>query len=51
MGYGITKGVSERCIAKLLLTSLGQIERKILFLKHVNSFATIQILIKFMTGI
>ena len=40
MGYRITEGVSERCIVRLLLTSLGWIERKILSLEHVNSFAT-----------
>ena len=44
-------GLSERCIARLLLTSLGQIERKIFLLEHVNSFATIQIHTKVMTGI
>ena len=39
MGYRIAKGVSERCIARLLLTSPGWIEQKILLLEHVNSFA------------
>ena len=51
MGYHIVKGVSERCIARLLLTSPGWIEQKILLLEHVNSFAIMQILIKVMTGI
>ena len=51
MGYCIAKGVSERCIARLLLTSLGWIEQKILLLEHVNSFITMQIHIKIMTGI
>ena len=51
MGYCIVKGVSERCIAMLLLTYPGQIEQKILLLEHVNSFATMQIHIKIMTGI
>ena len=49
MSYCIAKGVSERCIVRLLLTSLGQIEQKILLLEHVNSFATMQIHIKIMT--
>ena len=40
IGCRIMKGVSERCIARLLLTSLGQIEQKILLLEHVNSFPT-----------
>ena len=40
MGYHIVKGVSERCIARLLLTSPGWIEQKILLLEHVNYFAT-----------
>ena len=51
MGYHIVKGVSERCIARLLLTSPGWIERKILLFEHVNSFAIMQILIKVMIGI
>ena len=51
MGYRITKGVSEQCIVRLHLTSLGQIEQKILLLEHVNSFATEKILTKVMTGI
>ena len=51
MGCRIMKGVSERCIARLLLTSPGQIEQKILLLEHVNSFATKKILTKVMTGI
>ena len=42
MGYRIVKGVSKRCIARLLLTSPGQIEQKILLLEHVNYFATIR---------
>ena len=40
MGYRIVKGVSKRCIARLLLTSPGRIEQKILLLEHVNYFAT-----------
>ena len=51
IGYCIMKGVSERCIARLLLTSLGQIEQTILLLEHVNYFTTMQIHIKIMTGI
>ena len=51
MGYHIAKGVCERCTARLLLTSPGQIEQKILLLEHVNYFATMQIHIKVMTGI
>ena len=51
MGCHITKGVTERCVARLRLTSPGRIERKILLLEHVNSFATKKILTKVMTGI
>ena len=51
MGYHIAKGVPERCIAMLLLTSPGRIEQKILLLEHVNSFATMWIHTKVMTGI
>ena len=51
MGCHIMKGVSEQCIVRLLLTSLGQIEQKILLLEHVNSFTTKKILTKVMTGI
>ena len=51
MGYRITKGVSKQCIVRLCLTSPGWIERKILLLEHVNSFATKKILTKIMTGI
>ena len=51
MGYCIAKGVSERCIVRLLLTFPGRIEQKILLLEHVNSFATMRIHIKVMTGI
>ena len=51
MGYHITKGLSERCIARVHLTSLGWIEQKILLLEHVNSFTTKKILTKVMTGI
>ena len=51
MGCCIVKGVSEQCIARLLLTSLEQIEQKILLLEHVNSFTTNKILTKVMTGI
>ena len=40
MGYCIVKGVSERYIVRLLLTSPGRIERKILLLEHVSYFAT-----------
>ena len=35
----ITKGVTERCTARLRLTFPGWIEQKILLLEHVNSFA------------
>ena len=51
IGCGIAKGGTERCIARLLLTSLGLIEQKILLLEHVNCFATVQICTKVMTGI
>ena len=51
MGCCIVKGVSERCILRLLLTSPGLIEQKILLLEHVNSFTTNKILTKVMTGI
>ena len=51
MGWHIMKGVFERCIVRLLLTSQGQIEQKIILLEHVNSFTTNKILIKIMTGI
>ena len=51
MGCHIAKGVSKRCVSRLLLTSLGQIEQKILLLEHVNYFATKKFLIKVMTGI
>ena len=51
MGYCIVKGVSKMCIARLLLTSPRQIEQKFLLLEHVNSFATMRIHIKVMTGI
>ena len=44
------KGVTEQCMARLRLTSLGWIEQKILLFEHVNSFA-IKILTKIMTGI
>ena len=40
MGCCTMKGVTERCIVRLHLTSLGRIERKILLLEHVNSFAS-----------
>ena len=49
MGCRITKGVTEQCTVRLRLTSLGQIEQKILLLEHVNSFAN-KILTE-MTGI
>ena len=51
MGYRIAKGVSKRCIVRLLLTFPGQIEQKILLLEHVNSFTTMRIHIKIMNGI
>ena len=51
MGCHIMKGVTERCIVRLHLTSPGWIEQKILLLEHVNSFATKKILTKVMTGI
>ena len=51
MGCHITKGVTKRCIARLRLTSPGQIEQKILLLEHVNSFTNKNILTKVMTGI
>ena len=47
----IVKGVSERCVSRLLLTSPGPIEQKILLLEHVNFFTTKKILIKIRTGI
>ena len=50
MGCHNMKGVTKQCMVRLHLTSPGQIERKILLLEHVNSFA-IKILTKFMTGI
>ena len=40
--------VSEKYIARLLLTSPGWIEQKILLLEHVHYFATMQIHIKVM---
>ena len=51
MGCRIAKGVSERCVLRLLLTSLGSIEQKILLLEHVNSLTTEKFLIMIMTGI
>ena len=51
MGCHIMKGVTERYIARLHLTSLGWIERKILLLEHVNSFPNKKVLTKVMTGI
>ena len=49
MGNHNAKGVSKRCIARLLLTSPGHIEQKILLLEHANSFATMRIHKKVMT--
>ena len=51
MGYHIAKGVLERCIVRLLLTSPRWIEQKFLLLEHVNSFTIMWILVKVMTGI
>ena len=48
IGCHIAKGVSEKCIPRLLLISPGWIEQKILLLEHVNYFATMQIHIKVM---
>ena len=46
MGCHIMKGVTEQCMARLRLTSPGWIERKILLLGHVDSFAIIVPLIE-----
>ena len=51
MDCRITEGASEQCMARLCLTSPGQIEQKIPLLEHVNSFTTKKILTKVMTGI
>ena len=51
IGYCIAKGVSERCIMRLLLTFPEHIEQKILLLEHVNYFTTMQIKIKIMSVI
>ena len=51
IGYGIMKGGTEGCIMRLLLTSPGWIEQKIVLLEHVNCFTIMPIHTKDIIGI